>query len=47
MPKLPAHVQTDIRKRVGHWLLAGGSPDAPYMGQQLGYAQSIYERKCQ
>lgn len=34
-------VLEDIVKRIGDWLLAGGSADDPYIEQQVRYAENV------
>lgn len=41
--KLPLEVLLDIDNRIADWLLSGGEVDAPYVWQQLRYAQRFVE----
>ncbi len=48
LENVPSHISvivlSDINKRVSDWLASGGDPDAPYIVQQVRYAEAIGQK---
>ncbi|CUP06463.1 Uncharacterised protein [Clostridium baratii] len=44
--ELPIEVQEDIQRRIGDWILSGGSYEDSYIKQQFRYVEKLLNSRC-
>lgn len=44
--ELPIEIQKDIQRRIGDWILSGGSYEDSYIKQQFRYVEKLLNSRC-